>query len=97
VGNGLACKDRCESQVKAMNEMIRHNQRTLQRWGPAYRRNSVAIGLLGLAFLGFAIFEAAAGQFILGVPAGVFSLFLLYVAVVSHNEGARYKSRERSD
>jgi hypothetical protein len=94
VGNGLACKHQCERQVRSINERFNHNQRMLRRWAPAYRRNAIAFSLLGLAFLGYGIFLAAAGQFILGVPAGAFGIFLLYAALMSHNEGRRQKLRE---
>jgi hypothetical protein len=96
VGNGLACKGKCERQVIATNEMIRQGQRYLLGWGPVSRRSNVLIGLLGLALLGYGIFLIAAGQFVLGVPIAVFSLFLLFVAVMSRNEETRYKRREGS-
>jgi hypothetical protein len=55
VGNGIACRNACEDQVRALNELIQRNRGASQRTGAAYYRNAVLFTLLGLALVYFGV------------------------------------------
>ena len=56
IGNGIACKARCEAEVRAINEIVSRNKTVYQKTSEAYARNATTYVLIGLAFLGFGIF-----------------------------------------
>lgn len=47
VTNGTACRDRCEAQVAAVNEIIERGKTGYQKTSDAYMRNAILYGLLG--------------------------------------------------
>ena len=51
VGNGSACKSRCEADVADLNVIIKRSKSAYQKTGGAYRRNGVAMLVLGFVFL----------------------------------------------
>jgi hypothetical protein len=60
--NGIACKDKCENQVIAINDLIEKNKRayettniSLQTTSDSYKKNSIWLSLLGILFLLFGI------------------------------------------
>lgn len=55
VGNGMACKNKCEEEVKAVNELLKRGQCAYQKAGSAYIGSAIMIGLLGLLFTGISI------------------------------------------
>lgn len=51
VVNGTACRDRCEAQVWAINEVIERNKTGYQKASAAYARNAILYALLGGAMV----------------------------------------------
>jgi hypothetical protein len=51
VGNGLACRDRCEEQVRAVNRIIERNKTAYEKTSGAYARTALFYGLVGVLFL----------------------------------------------
>lgn len=52
---GLACKDRCEAPVQALEAMIGRNRVLLERSPAAYARAGLLYGVLGVALLVWAV------------------------------------------
>jgi len=53
VGSSAACRNRCEDDVAALNEMIQRNKTSFQKASGAYLRSGILLVVLGA---GFAIF-----------------------------------------
>jgi len=51
--NGVACKNRCEAEVEAVNNLINRNKTSYQKASSAYSRNALIFLLLGILFLAF--------------------------------------------
>lgn len=47
LADGTACKERCEVQVAAINEVMERNKTGYQKAGSAYARNAIVYFLLG--------------------------------------------------
>ena len=52
---GVACRDRCEREVAALNLVIRRNQFAYQKAGASWRRNAIVLLLAGLLFGGMGV------------------------------------------
>jgi len=52
-GFGLACKNRCEAEVKAVWQLIERNKRVSLRTSAVYLRMASLYGLMAVFFLGF--------------------------------------------
>lgn len=57
VRNGIACKNRCENAVIAMNELIDRNKASYQKTSESYVRNAIIYGLLAFLFLVLGLIE----------------------------------------
>jgi sulfite exporter TauE/SafE len=90
VGDSLACKDRHEGQVLALEEMTRQNILKSKRTRSDYVRNAVFYGIVGLLFTAFGVSQI---QW-LGLQAVVYAvigLALLYAALANYLESRKYK------
>ena len=90
VEDTLACKNRHEEQVLAMERMVRGNILQSKRVGSGYFRNAIFYSLVGLLFTGFGIFQFR----FLGLQAVFFMLigaFLIYAAMANYFEGRKYR------
>jgi hypothetical protein len=52
-GFGLACKDRCEAEVKAVTQIIERSKKMYGKTSAVYIRGAFLYGLMGLFFLAF--------------------------------------------
>ncbi|HKE56684.1 MAG TPA: hypothetical protein VKB46_08285 [Pyrinomonadaceae bacterium] len=50
VTNAIACKDRCEAEAEAINEMISRGKTSYQKTSGAYSRNAIIYGLFAVTF-----------------------------------------------
>jgi hypothetical protein len=50
VGNGIACLNSCEQEVRSVNELVQRNKTSSQKTGYAYQRNAVVSLLIALIF-----------------------------------------------
>jgi hypothetical protein len=53
VGSSAACRNRCEDDVAALNEMIQRNKTSFQKASGAYLRSGLLLCVLGVAFAVF--------------------------------------------
>jgi len=51
VGNGIACLNSCEQEVRSVNELVQRNKTSSQKTGHAYQRNAVVSLLIALIFV----------------------------------------------
>jgi len=86
----LACKDRHEGQVRALEEMAQLNILKSKRTRSDYLRNTIFYGVVGLLF---AVFGFSQIQW-LGLQAVVYTfigLALLWAALANYLESRKYK------
>ena len=90
VDDSLACKNRHEGQVRALEQMTRRNILQAERVGSSYLRNAIFYGLVGFLFAGYGIMQLRflGGQAVFFLMIGV---FLLYAAVANYFESRKYK------
>ncbi|HEX9332928.1 MAG TPA: hypothetical protein VF896_13640 [Anaerolineales bacterium] len=90
VGDSLACKNRHEEQVRAMEMLMQKNIMQSKRVGSDYIRNTIFYGLVGILFTGFGFSQLR----FLGLQAVVYlmiGLALLYAAIANYFESRKYK------
>ena len=51
VTNGIACKNSCETEVEAINQIVYRSKTSYQKASSAYLRNAFIFLLLGIIFL----------------------------------------------
>lgn len=89
VEDTLACRDRHEKEVRALEEMTRQNFLKSRRMRADYLRNAIFYGVVGLLFTAFGVSQL---QW-LGLQAVVYAvigLALLYAALANYLEGRKY-------
>lgn len=90
VDDSLACKERHEEQVRALNLLLARNILQAGRVGSVYLRNAIFYSLVGILFAGFGFLQIRwmgwQGIFLL-----VIGLFLLYAAIMNFLESRKYK------
>jgi len=55
--NGIACCEKCEIEVRAINEIIVRSKTSHVKVRSAYGRNAIIFALLGILFGGYGIFS----------------------------------------
>lgn len=89
VDDSLACKNRHETQVHALNQMTERNLLASARTGANYRRSAWFYLLTGLLFAGFGLYQlrwmGLQAIFLLLIGA-----FLLYVGVANYLESRKF-------
>lgn len=56
VGDGLACRGKCEDRVKVLNTIIGRSERTIEATGGVFRNAGVYFGLLAAVFIGGGVY-----------------------------------------
>jgi hypothetical protein len=83
VDDSLACKDRHEEQVSALDSLMARNLLQAGRVGSVYTRNAIFYALVGILFAGFGLLQIRwigwQGIFLL-----VIGLFLLLTAAMNY-------------
>lgn len=89
VNGSLACKDRHEDQVRALDTLTARSLLQAGRAGSVYRRNAVFYSLVGLLFGGFGLAQMRwlGWQ---GIFLAAIGFFLLYAAVANYLESRKY-------
>jgi len=86
----LACIDRHEEQVRALDALTERNLLQAGRVGSVYRRNAVFYSLVGVLFTGFGLMQIRwlGWQ---GIFLSAIGVFLLYAAIANFLESRKYK------
>lgn len=89
VDGSLACKDRHEGQVQALDALTARSLLQTKRVGSVYSRNAIFYFLVGILFAGFGLYQLrfAGLQAIFLLLIGV---FLLYAAIANFLESRKY-------
>ncbi|MGE5073220.1 MAG: hypothetical protein ACM3MF_07315, partial [Anaerolineae bacterium] len=90
VDDTLACRDRHEADVAALNMAARQAAQQVRRVGPGYVRNAIFYGLVGALFAGFGLVQLR----YLGLQAVFFMLiggFLLYASIANWLESRKFR------
>ncbi len=88
VGNGLACRDRCEEQVREVNRIIERNKTAYEKTKGAYARTALFYALVGALFLAAGLVDWRGFGWVL-VPA---SVIFFFSAWVHFSTGRKYTS-----
>jgi len=86
VGNGMACKNKCESEVRAINELVNRGKTAYQKTGNFAAAIGAFFIICGLLALG-AMFSTRESALI--IP----SSFLLIAGAIMFLFGRKYKRR----
>ena len=89
--DSLACKNRHEENVRAVNQMIECTLLASARTGANYRRSAWFYLLTGLAFAGFGLYQIR-WLGLQGIFLFLIGVFLLYVGVANFVESRKFKS-----
>jgi len=93
VGDGLACKDRCEQAVRDINEIVRRSKTAYQKVGMAHRGMATFLALLAFIMAGFALFFfALTDSPFFAVYFAVFAVAFALGAFISVRSGRRIES-----
>jgi hypothetical protein len=87
VGNGLACRNSCEDEVRSLNRVINRNKTSYEKTSGAYARMAVFYGVLGAVMFVGGVFDWRGFQWLL-MPAG--AIFLLS-GVLHYTTGRRFQ------
>jgi hypothetical protein len=87
VGNGLACRARCETEVRALNEIIQRNKTAHQKTQSAYVRTAIFYGGLGGLCLLAGVLDWRGFGWVL-TPAG---LVFLFAAWLHYSTGRKFE------
>jgi len=71
VGNGIACKGRCEGEVEAINTIFQWSKTSHHKTGSVYSRSAIIWALLGVIFTVYGIYmiDTSLGYFL--IPGGI--------------------------
>jgi len=58
---GIACRGKCEADVAALNLMLERSKTVCQKTGVAYRRNALAVLIMGVVFIGIGLLPVLVG------------------------------------
>ena len=88
VGNGIACKGKCEAEVLAINAIINRSKTAFQKTGNVYIALSIPFGILGLliCFGSFVSEKKDAGAIFPGI-------FFIAMSVILFAYGRKFKGR----
>jgi len=90
VNDVLACKDRHEEQVRALEAMTKQNILKSKRIRSDYLRNTTFYGIVGLLFTAFGISQIQ-WLGLQGIVYAVIGFALLYAALANYLESRNYK------
>jgi Flp pilus assembly protein TadB len=87
VGNGLACRDRCEAEVRSLNRVIERNKTAYEKTSGAYVRTAAFYGVVGLVFLTGAVVDWRGFAYVLYPASAIF----FFSAWLHFATGRRYE------
>ena len=89
VGNGIACKGKCEAEVEAVNQIINRNKTSFQKAGAAFSRNAVIYLMLGVLFAALGVTELSA-RAVLGWFLLLTGAVFLVGAILNYSTSQKY-------
>jgi hypothetical protein len=87
VGNGLACANRCEEEVRALNRVVARNKTAYLKTSGAYVRTAAFYWVVGFVFLGAGLVNWRGYGWML-IPAG--GIFVL-AGLLHYTTGRRFE------
>lgn len=94
VGNGTACRARCEEAVRSLNRMIEANARTFSAANTQLRRNMFFSLAAGLLFIAFGVFMMLGRGLVPGIIFVTLGAAFALRGIGSYTRAARYPSVE---
>lgn len=94
VGLSLSCKDRCETVVGTMNDLVERGSTAYQKTSASYLRSGILVSLLGLIFFVLGVFGLLGGdRGPWAVLIAVMGLLFLGMGVSSLISARRFKQK----
>jgi hypothetical protein len=87
VRNGLACRDRCEEEVRSLNRVISRNKTAFEKTSGAYLRVACFYAAVGAVLIWAGLLDWRGMAEVL-LPAGA---ILLVAAIVHYTTGRRFE------
>ncbi|HEU6446911.1 MAG TPA: hypothetical protein VFV23_00550 [Verrucomicrobiae bacterium] len=91
VGNGVACKGKCESEVQALNEQLLRNRTMHLKSSEAHMKSTIFLSMIGFFFVGFSFYMHDKFSFAFILPAGV---IFLVVALLFYRLAKKLKQQK---
>ncbi|MBW4651722.1 MAG: DUF2180 family protein [Kaiparowitsia implicata GSE-PSE-MK54-09C] len=92
IENGIACRNRCESEVQALDELMQRGKSAYQKTAGVYMQYAVWLTLSGILFLGFGLLQWQTALALFLVPMGVITLI---GALFTYSGSKKFSRRER--
>ena len=93
VGDGLACKGRCEQAVRDINEIVNRSKTAYQKAGKAHKGMGTFLAILAFIMAGFALFFfALTDSPFFAVYFATFAAAFALGALISIRSGRRIES-----
>lgn len=89
VGNGIACKNRCECEVVAINEFLELMKTAYQKNAISASQTAILLSLAGSAFFLLGMMEISSDP-VLGLAGIATGILLLFLAANSHYTGRKF-------
>lgn len=90
VGNVIACVNKCEQEVTALNELIRRNRSASQKTSSAYYKNAVVFALLALVLMYLALDAYQTQRTPVLVLSGGTAIVFVLAAFFSYSTGQKF-------
>jgi quinol-cytochrome oxidoreductase complex cytochrome b subunit len=91
--NGVACKNRCEAEVEAVNQMIDRSKTSHQKTSSAYSRNAVVYLMFAVVFGVWGVSELTARPLV-GWLMALLAIIFLVAAFFSYSTSRKYMQPE---
>ena len=94
VGNGLACKDSCETAVNEINDIFQRTKGQYYRLGSNYVRGVWLASIFGVTFclVGLLLLYFYTHNWPAALPTIVISFFAFYGAITNYRESKKHKN-----
>jgi hypothetical protein len=87
--NGIACKNKCEAEVEAVNLLISRNKTSHQKTSAAYSRNAIVYLMLAAVFGFWGATEVTARP-VLGGPMLIAGAILVIAALFNYSTSRKF-------
>ena len=91
--NGVACKNRCEAEVEALNQIIDRSKTSYQKTSSAYSRNAIIYLMFAVVF-GFLGVTELRERSVLGWAMLALALVFLISTFFNYSNSRRFMSSE---
>ena len=87
--NGIACKNRCEAEVEAVNQIIERSKTSYQKTSSAFSRNAIVYLMFAVVFGFWALIRSGGSPGLVWTMLAIAIVFLI-ASLFSYSTSRRY-------